>query len=126
MAAPVQRGTAHATFTAPTSTVFTIDASTFRVRRGSDNISIKNESSEAILEVFNDPRVTCSFTGTLKAAQTPLIQGDLITLTFPTDHEPEGAVEFVVHEEPEDSGFGMVIQQSITCKKHAAADYSPA
>lgn len=123
MAAPVQRGTAHLTFAAPTSTIWTIDADTFRITRGADQISIKNESAEDILEVFSDPRIVISFEGTVKAAQTPAKRGDKVTITFPASHTPTGAIDMVVINDPEDSGFGKVIRQSIQAKKHDAATY---
>lgn len=125
MAAPTQRGTAHATFTAPTSTVWTIDASTFRIQRTSDAESVKNESAEDAVEVFSNPGLMCSFTGTLKSGQTPAKPGDLVSLTFPASHTPTGAVEGVVMS-AEDENFGKVIKQTITWKYNAAAsDYSP-
>lgn len=126
MAAPVQRGTAHATFTTPTSTLWTIDATTFRIQRLADAESIKNESAEDFLEVFTNPSLLVSFTGTLKSGQTPAKPGDLVTLTFPASHTPTGAVEGVIMS-AEDEGHGKVIKQSITWKYNAAAsDYSPA
>lgn len=125
MAAPVQRGTAHATFTAPTSTVWTIDATTFRISRTSDKESVKNESAEDIVEVYWNPGLMVSFTGTLKSGQSPAQPGDVVALTFPASHDPTGAIEFVV-ETAEDEGLGRVIKQSITAKYNAAAgDYTP-
>jgi hypothetical protein len=124
MAAPVQRGTSHITFTAPTCTEFTIDATTFRLTRGADQITIKNESAETILDVFSDPTVTVHFEGTLKTAQTPKIRGDTISLTFPASHTPTGAIIFVIVNDPEDSGYGQVIRQSIQAKKPASVTYS--
>lgn len=126
MAAPVQRGTAHATFTAPTSTIGTIDANTMRVQRLADHMPVQNESAEDFLEVFSNPSLALAFEWTLKASQTPSKPGDLVSLTFPASHTPTGAVEGVVLT-AEDSGFGKVIRQSITWKYNAAAtDYSPA
>ena len=124
MAAPVQQGTAHSTFTAPTCTELTIDATTFRVSRGADQITIKNESAETVVDVFSDPTVTLHFEGTLKASQVPKIRGDVITLTFPASHNPTGAVKFIVVNDPEDSGYGQVIRQSIQAKKPASVTYT--
>lgn len=126
MAAPVQRGTSHATFTAPTSSIWTIDATTVRIQRTADAESIKNESAEDSLEVFTNPALMLAFTGTLKSGQTPAKPGDLVSLTFPSSHTPTGAVEGVVMS-AEDEGLGKVIKQSITWKYNAgASDYSPA
>lgn len=126
MAAPVQRGTVHATFTAPTSTVHKIDAETFRLVRTGDLSTYKNEGSEDFLEVISNPGIMVSYEGTLIAAQTPLKKGDLVSLTFPASHSPTGAVEMVVVNDPEDSNYGKVIRQTIQAKYNAAAgDYSP-
>lgn len=124
--APMQRGTAHATFTAPTSTIGTIDATTFRTIPTGDHQTIKDESAADVLEAFQNGHYRFAFTMTVKSGQTPVIKGGLITLTFPASHIVTGAIECAVVNDPEISNYGMVIRQDVEVKYNTAAgDYSP-
>jgi hypothetical protein len=118
MAAPVQRGTAHDTVTAPTSTIFTIDGTSFRRQPFADQEQVKNEAGADLVEVFQNPGHRVSFTGHLKASQTALIPGDLLPLTY-----SGGSVITYVVESAETEGFGKVTKQTITAKKGDAATY---
>ena len=124
MAAPVPRGTAHATYTAPTSTIWKINAKTFRLTPTADLESEKNEAGEDDLEVINNPGHTVSFTGVVKSGQTPAKIGDIVTLTYPAGHTPTGAKEYMVTAAPQE-GYGMVIKQNVEAKLNDAADYTP-
>lgn len=127
-AAPVLRGSATGiavnTKTAPTSTIFLIDAETFRFKPTADHETVKDESAEDVLEVISNPGHTVSFTGTIKSGQTQVIVGALVSLTYPASHSPTGAVEYVVIDAGEVEGYGKVLRQNVTMKKNdAVSDY---
>jgi hypothetical protein len=119
MSAATQRGTAVATATAPTSSVFIIAASTFRYQPFAKQESIEDESTNDITEIFNGAGHRVSFTGTLKSGQTRKVLGDLLALTY----DGASVVTYVI-ESADQEGFGMGLKQQITAKKADAATYT--
>ncbi len=119
MSAATQRGTAVATATAPTSSVFVIAASTFRRMPFSKQETVEDESCNDVTEIFNGAGHRVSFRGTLKSGQSAKAIGDLLALTY------DGAVVVTyVIESADQEGFGMGLKQQITAKKADAATYT--
>jgi hypothetical protein len=124
MADPVQRGTAALTFPAPTSTVFKINGGTFKLTPTADLERERDEANAEDLDVISNPGHQVSFTGRVKAGQTPVKVGDVLILTYPAGHQYAGAKEYVVDAAPQE-GFGRVIKQNVEAHLNDAADYTP-
>lgn len=124
MAAPVQRSAALLHVTAPSSTLWKIDAKTVRVTLTGDDKMIMDETAEENGVVFTNPGHDLQFTGHVLSGQTPAKKGDVITLTWGSAGSITGSKEYVCMD-AQQGGFGEVVTQDITLHYKDSANYTP-